>query len=1132
MNAPIHDQDQRDLALDATRSYIVQAPAGSGKTELLIQRFLILLAQVDKPEHILAMTFTRKAAGEMQTRIIKALTHAAQEPPPDYPHSLKTYHLAKKVLEQDARQKWNLLNNPTRLKVQTIDSFCMSLIRQTPVLSGIGSLLGIEEKTDALYRETARRVLANVEKKSEIGESVRGLLKRLDNDKNKFLERMVQLLDKRDRWMLTFFQTDLEAPSPAESRAEQEKALTTLIEARLQAADSHFGHALKEQLLPLLRYAGNNMHAENPDHELAIMATISVFPKPTLDHLPVWKAIAKLLVTDKAKFRKTVDKRNGFPPDKKDDDKKPKESYLNLLASLPEQDAFAKELGGVSGLPNPRFEDSDWEFLESMFRLLPEIEKTLRRVFVESGNTDYSELSLSALKSLGKPMTPSDLLLKYDLKLQHILVDEFQDTSYKQYQLLSLLTEGWTPGDGRTLFIVGDPMQSIYRFRDAEVSFFNKVKEGGIGPVHLDPLQLSSNFRSQSRLVSWTNACFDTLDREAASAGSIDLEGAVAYTPSHAERDAGLQPAVVYHPFLNTNAEQEAFQMIDVIHNLQSAYPDASIAILVRSRTHLESLVPHLQEAKIPLRAEDIDKITSRPAVLDLWSLMRALLDPHDRIAWLSVLRAPFCGFLLEDLHRLCRMDAETPAWQLMNDPERQQALTTDGQTRLARVIEKLTPVLQALTGEDFRDLLEGCWIHLGGPACVDRSQWQDIDVFFEEVSKTVHAGDYNSLLRFDRVLNRLYAKPPAIEGNPVQILTMHKAKGLEFDFVLLPGLGKGTGKNDKQLIFWLTHKDHMLFAPIEETGGGESEIYKFLNELNKLRDRHETRRLLYVSVTRAKQQVHLFGHLSKKEDGTFQTPPADSMLGHLWPHVEEDWKQRLQKAGTESEPQYRPQPKPPRLKRLAKRFQPPVPPADIETGRPLDIREEREDRPPYFWAGNEARFLGNVLHRCFKDIADQGLDVWDAKKPDSMKTAFKTALLNEGLPFDRADAVADKGVRALQNILEDKRTGRWILYAHEDAESEFALTFAKKDIFSNRILDRTFVDEKGVRWIIDYKTGEHEGSELEAFFEAEGERYKTQLQAYAEILRARGEKRPIRLALYYPLHRRLVEVPDSNGDA
>ena len=133
MNA-LPDAFQRQLALDLSRSFIVQAPAGSGKTELLIQRFLKLLGYAEYPEQILAITFTRKAAAEMKSRILAALESAELEETPKSPHEKLTLSLAKKVLEKDREKKWNLKENSSRLRIQTIDSFCMGLIEQMPLL--------------------------------------------------------------------------------------------------------------------------------------------------------------------------------------------------------------------------------------------------------------------------------------------------------------------------------------------------------------------------------------------------------------------------------------------------------------------------------------------------------------------------------------------------------------------------------------------------------------------------------------------------------------------------------------------------------------------------------------------------------------------------------------------------------------------------------------------------------------------------------------------------------------------------------------------------------------------------------------------------------------------------------------
>src|SRR5579862_7295331 len=141
----IHDQHDRTLALDPNKSFIVQAPAGSGKTELLVQRFLTLLNRVKKPEEILAITFTKKSANEMRLRVIKALKHADANPEPEAKHAKKTWILAKQVLMRDKELNWNLINNPNQLSIQTIDSLCSYLTKQLPLLSHFGSQPDITE---------------------------------------------------------------------------------------------------------------------------------------------------------------------------------------------------------------------------------------------------------------------------------------------------------------------------------------------------------------------------------------------------------------------------------------------------------------------------------------------------------------------------------------------------------------------------------------------------------------------------------------------------------------------------------------------------------------------------------------------------------------------------------------------------------------------------------------------------------------------------------------------------------------------------------------------------------------------------------------------------------------------------
>jgi len=176
------DERQRRLAIDLTLSVSVQAPAGSGKTELLIQRFLRLLATVQKPEAILAITFTRKAAGEMLDRILGALRRAELGQPAERPHERLTLELAQAALARDREQGWDLLSNPNRLRVQTIDSLCGSIAGQMPWLARLGSMPRIEEHATPLYQEAARRTVQLVEQNTGYREPLETLLLHLDNN--------------------------------------------------------------------------------------------------------------------------------------------------------------------------------------------------------------------------------------------------------------------------------------------------------------------------------------------------------------------------------------------------------------------------------------------------------------------------------------------------------------------------------------------------------------------------------------------------------------------------------------------------------------------------------------------------------------------------------------------------------------------------------------------------------------------------------------------------------------------------------------------------------------------------------------------------------------------------------------
>ena len=1120
---PITDVDAREQALDLTRSFIVQAPAGSGKTELLIQRYLKLLGSVQFPEQILAVTFTRKAAGEMKSRIIDAL-HSVQNPdPPESDHQHKTWELAKSALVQNSKENWRILENPARLKIQTIDSFCAGLTQQMPILSRTGGGLSIQENAHDLYSETANRILALVESNNPAGESVRIILKHLDNSKSSFLKRIIQLLQKRDQWMMEFFE---KFSVTENSRASLEKILAALIENILLDGQKLFSAQMEHELVALAVYSGQNLALEKPDHtNVCLQSLANSLPDPFTKNLNQWKALANLLLTNEGNLRKTINVSMGFPAGKNGTKAMDlKERFIALLDSLAKEVELLNMMKEIQKLPNPNFSDEEWTVLQATLDLLPKISATLRTIFIEQQKTDFTEISLAAANTLGEDLYPTDLLLYLDTKIHHILLDEYQDTSFKQHRLLKLLTAGWESGDGRSLFIVGDPMQSIYRFRDAEVGIFLRTQREGLENISLTPLSLKTNFRSQKKFVDWVNACFSTVFPKF----NDENLGSVTYSHSSAALSEDSEPGTVLHPMpdaLNSEeqAKEEACQIADLILSIQQTNPDKTIAILVRARTHLPAIVRQFQKSNIDIKAEEIDPLTSRPAIQDLLALLRALLSFWDRTSWLSILRAPWCGISLKDIHQLCELNSNSTVWDLLNDPERISKLSQEGKDRAKTFIQALQPALKILPSANFRDLLEGCWIRLGGPACVDTTTREDIEVFFTEVTNTIENGGVHMLEHFHQVLESLYASPTVTDENPVQIMTMHKAKGLEFDYVILPGLGRSSKREEKRLVFWMSHGDDILLAPIEEKGGKNSQVYDFLARLNHEKDQFESMRLLYVAATRSKKQLHLFGHVKRNKETC--TPEKNSLLDKLWPYVGNEWLRNLpEKKEDISNDIQSVDEKMHITHRLPAGFIIPDPLPDIDTGPVTEMAEELDLYPEFIWAGNTARYLGNVLHACFKTLADQGLNHWSPSTLNGLEPKLKTALLAEGLSPALIQTTAKNGMKALRNIIEDE-TGRWILEKHEDAHSEYPLTGYIKHRYTNKILDRTFVDSEGVRWIIDYKTGEHQGANLDHYFAEEKKRYKSQLDQYEELFKMKGETRPIKKALYYPLHKKLVHI-------
>ena len=203
------DEINRKLCLDPTKSFFVSAPAGSGKTSLLVKRFMALLAIANNPEEILAITFTRKAANEMKERLLKSLEGAQQVSISNSYNTNELNELASIVLQRDTENGWKLLESKNRLRIQTIDSFCRSISAQYALETNLSINLESIDNAEPMYSDAAVSVLSNIEKKSTHSDELQVILKYLGNDTNLCINLFISLLQTREQWLPYIFNLEM-----------------------------------------------------------------------------------------------------------------------------------------------------------------------------------------------------------------------------------------------------------------------------------------------------------------------------------------------------------------------------------------------------------------------------------------------------------------------------------------------------------------------------------------------------------------------------------------------------------------------------------------------------------------------------------------------------------------------------------------------------------------------------------------------------------------------------------------------------------------------------------------------------------------------------------------------------------
>jgi ATP-dependent helicase/nuclease subunit A len=1068
------DQAQRARALDARKSVIVSAPAGSGKTTLLVQRYVTLLATVEEPGQIAAITFTDAAAAEMRNRVLDELRK--DEPGP----------IARRALEHSKNLGWNLLDLPSQLRIQTIDSFCRDLALQQPLLAGLGGSLEIAGEPAELYRQAARRTLQQLGGQDRaLSESIEALLLWRDNNWKELEGQLVDMLKERDRWMRDF----------------------------------------------------------------------------VLDRDPEWLALRERL-----------------------------------------EQPFTRDHSALA-----RYADHEWEIVRACFKLLRHAAAELRVVFSETGLVDFTEvaqIALSVLKEAG------DASAAVADRIRHLLVDEFQDTSRRQHQLLAHLIAAWPDRDGRTCFVVGDPMQSIYSFRDADAELFPRVERLGLElpgelPLELDPVHLTANFRSAPRLVESTNEFLSNVF--AANDGS-----GVSFTRADAERDedktSGIHlaanPATLMQLHLEfisqsphggtgpvrkaeiatSRATAHEAQVKEIVALIQSHVSpiDAArtanamrkssekekfrVAVLGRTRKALVPIAAALREAEIPFRAIDLEALADRPEIIDALALARALLNPQDRVAWLGVLRAPWSGFSLSDLHALVSADSRDVLARPVPDllAERLQLLSQEGQAAGQRVLGAILFAERLRIEQPTASTgtwLEQVWLHLGGAQCADAAARANLSLLWSRID-ALPEGEQDLLgPALESSLKELKAQPDPGSSSDcgVQLMTIHQSKGLEFEIVIVPELQARERYSPSRMLSWLERGvaepdesgeiTEFLVAPIQPKGSDRGGAKEFVDHARSERESQELRRLLYVAATRAREELHFFARPEYKteKDGSLSlSEPKNSLLGTAWPGFEKQirsrfdlWNaarfaDRVESATIPSIAASAPEvtieaPAGVLVRRLpiqfslhaAERLTAKVEGPLLGTGRLYERHE----------GGLLARALGQAVHTLLQKLA-QVLAAEPERAAIVALPSFLPRITSQiramGADPQSAGRIAHQALEIARKAVTDP-TGLWILRPHDSAGSEMRWAGVIAGSLRTVQLDRIFRAGDapqseasdagaGTWWIVDYKTADEGSMNPDSALADLRRIFAPQLEAYAAVLRnLHGPAPGIHAGLYYP---------------
>ena len=847
------DARARQAAVDPSQNVVLEASAGTGKTSVLVWRYINLLKAGVDPANILAMTFTRKAAAEMRERIIRELKAAAARSEFD-------------------RARWNdVRDRLTDISIGTIDAFCLSLLREFPLEADLDPGFDMADETEVprLIDEALDRAMRIFTAEARGNPDIALVLAQLGVSRTRL--GLALLLDRRlVAWkalnrFLARGPKDLTAESVCRHAASAlQKALQGAPGGLAFLTQGPIEHPRYQLLVADLRRFADVEGCSNAEIRTVLE-----------------RASAHFLTAEGAPRRS-----GGIPPYRGDRDyrsmahARQHRSVVFQIAPEIERvlEVFTRDLNAVLA-----------RGVRQMFAIALD---QYRRSLNERSVLDFSDVLQRALDLLRQMDEFSQSRFRLESRYHHVLVDEFQDTSRAQWELISLLIQSWGEGMGLatepSIFIVGDRKQSIYRFRDAEVAVMQEAARyiDGLRPAGNPRHSIRRSFRAVPELLEFVNDLFSEISQPSTRADDFTYTEADRFPVEAGSNRRGIVLGLAVAAELEQCAAAVANEIVRIIaeetvrdreSGIARAATPGDIAILFRSRTSHREFQQALEARGIPAYVYKGLGFFDADEIKDVSALIRYVADPNSDLRAAALLRSRFVRLSDAGLARLAPrvasaiIDPEPPLMLDALDPEDRRVL----QHLRSRVgawlacADRLRPA--DLIERILRDTAYA--YELGGPR--RQQAWENLKKMRGLVRRIQNRG-YATL---KRIADHIDALTPGDESNAiiealdaVNLMTVHAAKGLEFPIVFVVNLARGASGPPDPVRIIVDGQDE---TPSVSIGPFVSET----DEAERDREKQETRRLLYVAVTRARDRLYLSSPL---KEGILA--PGRGSLGEVLP--------------------------------------------------------------------------------------------------------------------------------------------------------------------------------------------------------------------------------------------------------